>query len=71
MLNTKEIEHSIDSPLTKGVAPAKPETGVVQLLKDADAHADCKAELIFYDSNGYPSVTYKLTGKMVRKLVER
>jgi hypothetical protein len=43
---------------------------VTRLLKDADAHADCRAELIFYDSHGNPSVTYKMTGRMVRKWVE-
>jgi hypothetical protein len=68
-----------NSPLTKGVDPTQSETAcppqagrvVTQLLKDADAHADCKAELIFYDSHGNPSVTYKMTGGMVRRWVER
>jgi hypothetical protein len=59
------------SPLINGVAPTKSETGVVQLLKDADAHADCKAELIFYDSYGNPSAIYKMTGKMVRRWMEK
>jgi hypothetical protein len=44
---------------------------LTRLLKDADAHADCKAELIFYDSHGNPSVTYKMTGRMVKRWVER